>query len=176
MRNAKRSLFVVGLGLFVVLIFNTGWFSRAGARGPRGKRAYEVTVTNITRGQIISPPVVAVHNRRMEPLFTLGSSASEELAFVAEDAVNGPLIESLSEDSNVGAVGTITGMKGPIFPGETASTVVEAHPGFRRFTLVGMLVTTNDAFFAVNGVRGNWVGSATYFSPAYDAGPTHFSR
>jgi len=33
-----------------------------------------------------------------------------------------------------------------------------------------MLVSTNDAFFALNGVKGPTYGSDMFLSPAYDAG------
>ena len=80
------------------------------------------------------------------------------------------LLAALSESSAVLAVATITGAGGPILPGETASVVIDAGGSFRQVTLVGMMVTTNDAFYALNGVRGPVVGTRTFFSPGYDAG------
>ena len=127
---------------------------------------FVVTVTNLTRGQIISPSVVVTHTRKFDPLFTLGAPASDELAAIAEDADSGPLITALMMDPKVENV-KITGA---IMPGESASVVIDTDSKSRRFTVVGMLVTTNDAFFALNGVRGPRYGSKTYCSPAYDAG------
>ena len=37
-------------------------------------------------------------------------------------------------------------------------------------SLVGMLATTNDAFYALNGVAGPRQGTVTYYSVAWDAG------
>ena len=102
-----------------------------------------VTVTNLTKGQIMSPPVVATHDRIMDPLFVLGSPVSAELAGVAEDAVNGPLEPALAADPHVNDVVTITGAGGPILLGESASAIVTGRGKFDRITLVGMLVTTN---------------------------------
>lgn len=135
-----------------------------------GENKFEVTVTNLTRGQIISPSVVATHKRNLAPLFTLGEPASYELAAIAEDANNDLLIELLTDDPKVKDVQTILGAMKVIMPGESASVVVDTGRKSRRFTVVGMLVTTNDAFFALNGVRGPRYGSKTYYSPAYDAG------
>jgi hypothetical protein len=134
---------------------------------------FEVTVTNLTRGQIISPSVVATHTRKLVPLFTLGAKASAELADVAEDAKNDLLVAALEADPKVKDVQIIFGgmdMPGPIMPGESASVEIDTDRKSRNITVVGMLVTTNDAFFALNGVRGPGYGTKTYYSPAYDAG------
>ena len=131
---------------------------------------YRITVTNVTRTQIISPVVVASHSRRMSPLFTLGAPASKELAYVAEDAILDPLLDTLSHDFEVHEVKTLTGAEGPIMPGESASLVLAAPNGFRHVSMVGMLVTTNDAFFALTGERAPRHRRSHHHSPAYDAG------
>lgn len=138
----------------------------------KGRRAvWEVSITNITRGQIFSPPVVAVHSRALPPLWELGSPASAELAAVAEDAVNDGLMEAIAGSGAASDVRLITGEMGPILPGETASVRVEGDPWrFNRISMAGMLVITNDAFFGLNGVRLPAFGGQTEFSPAYDAG------
>ncbi len=130
----------------------------------------QVTVTNVTRGQIISPVVVASHRARFEPLFQLGAPASAELAAVAEDAILDPLISSLSNDPDVLDIQTLFGAAGPIMPGESASVIVDIMGRYRHLSMAGMLVTTNDAFFAVRGARAPAHGTRTYRSPAYDAG------
>ncbi len=163
-----RKFFRGMVGLPVLITLYAGLFGIAA--GNAGGAEFEVTVTNLTRGQIISPTVVATHTDKLDPLFTLGSPASDELVAIAEDAVNIPLVDALSVDKNVKDVQTIFGAAGPIMPGESASVVVGTGGKFRNVTLVGMLVTTNDAFFALNGVRGPKRGSDTHYSPAYDAG------
>jgi len=131
---------------------------------------FEVKVTNLTRGQIFSPAVVVTHSKKMEPLFRLGEPPSEELAMVAEDAVLDPLIEQLKESDQVGSVEVLKGAGGPILPGETAAVTVEASPRALQVSLVGMLVTTNDGFYALNGETGPIIGSRSSFLHAYDAG------
>lgn len=132
----------------------------------------EVTVTNITRGQIISPVLIASHTEDFVPLFELGETATDELAQVAEDANLGPLGKALSEDTEVHDVVTLTGniVPGPILPGESASVMVEVKGKFRYISMVAMLVTTNDAFFALRGVPAPKKDSSVHRSPAYDSG------
>ena len=155
--------------LAVLAVLSAASYGIAAADDDRGRK-FEVTVTNLTRGQIISPPVVATHTDKLDPLFMLGEPASDELAAVAEDAINGPLVTDLENDKNVKDVQIISNKGGPIMPGESASIVVDTGRKSRNVTVVGMLVTTNDAFFALNSVRGPKRGSETYYSPAYDAG------
>lgn len=140
---------------------------------------YRVTVTNLTKGQVFSPPVVATHSFRMTPLFEVGEPASMEVYSVAEDAVNDPLLALLGGDPNVVDFGVMEGAGGPIMPGQSASIELLAGTALTRVSLISMLITTNDAFFALNSVRGPVLypfypplfgGSETYMPPAYDAG------
>jgi hypothetical protein len=140
-----------------------------------GGRYVEVTLTNITPGQIISPVVVASHSGAFEPLFELGAPASPELAGVAEDADLEPLVTKLEADPTVHDVQVIFGQEllnadGPIAPGESASVVLEVRGGFRDLSLVAMLVTTNAAFTGVNGLRAPARGARSVHAVAYDAG------
>ena len=98
--KTKRCL--LSLCLVALLLLFQGFGAVAFADDDDG--GFEVTVTNLTRGQVISPPVVYTHNRKLEPLFKPGSPASAKLAAIAEDAVNDPLIDSLFESRNVGDV------------------------------------------------------------------------
>ena len=135
-----------------------------------GSSRVEITVTNITQSQIISPVIIASHKAGFEPLFELGSPASQELVAVAEDAVLVPLQDALTRDPKVLDVEILFGDKGPIMPGESASIVVETRGRFRFLSMAAMLVTTNDAFFALRGVRAPRHGTSVHHSPAYDAG------
>ncbi len=131
----------------------------------------EIAVTNITRGQIISPVLIASHTARFEPLFELGLPASEELVAVAEDAVLDPLRNALMGDPEVLDVETLVGAGGTvILPGESASIVVATRGKFRFLSMAAMLVTTNDAFFALRGVRVPRHATSVHHSSAYDAG------
>lgn len=142
----------------------------ASAQAQIGAAEFEVSITNITQAQIISPVLVASHEEDAYQIFEVGSPASDELAQVAEDAVLGPLMEKLMGADGVLDVQTITGVNGPILPGETATITVAARGQYRFVSLVGMLVTTNDAIVALQGVRGPNFGTGSHYAIAYDAG------
>ncbi|MEL6184926.1 MAG: spondin domain-containing protein [Myxococcota bacterium] len=136
------------------------------SRYHRRHRVYEVVITNLTRGQILSPPIVATHRPGFR-IFEVGMPASPELAAVAEDAVNAGLETLLDGSSRV--FDRQTG-GAPIPPGQSAALEITADRWATRLSSVGMLVVTNDAFFGFNGVKlPNW-GSRTYRAVAYDAG------
>lgn len=134
--------------------------------------AFEVTLRNLTPdtgdggAQVFSPPVLASHSPRAR-IFRVGSFASDELAGVAEDALNMPLVDRLEATER--ALDVFVG-DGPIFPGDEATWTIRSDRGFRRLSAVFMLVNTNDAFSGVDRVRFPRGGSVTYRLKAYDAG------
>jgi hypothetical protein len=73
---------------------------------------YEVTITNLTDGQPLTPPVLAVH-RRPVAIFSVGHPASLGVQEIAENGNPAPLIEALESDPQVVSVvaGTV-----PIVP------------------------------------------------------------
>ncbi len=130
-------------------------------------RKFEVTVTNLTRGQQFTPILVASH-RKGVTLFESGSEASFELEFVAEDGGVGPLTDLLLANPDVKDV---TNSGGLLAPGQSVTQEVETGGGFDHVSVVAMLIPTNDGFFAINGVEGpEGNRTLTLFSPAYDAG------
>lgn len=169
-----RSITKLSLALFVPALALTGFGPRGTDLAPSAEAAswgrYEVSITNLTRGQIMSPPVVATHSGRMTPIFSPGKPASAELAGVAEDALNQPMVDMLRADRNVGDVVVITGINGPILPGETASMTVSAQGWIDQLSLVAMLVQTNDAFVGLAGFDLPRFGAAETLVPAWDAG------
>jgi hypothetical protein len=129
-------------------------------------QAFRVTVTNLTPGQVLSPPVVAVHDDSVR-LFEPGAAASDELAQLAEDAVAGPLLGLLA--SSDGVLDVTVG-NAPIPPGASASVEMSLRGRYRFLTVAGMLVTTNDAFYAATG-RVTGPGSTSSMTGiAWDAG------
>lgn len=138
--------------------------------GNRNNSQYEVTITNVTKGQIISPLVVATHRHSTTPIYTFGSPASPELAGVAEDAALAPFITMLENDPSVADVITIFGAEGPIMPGETASGIIKGDRWARLISAAGMLVTTNDTFTGLNGSKLPGRGWELHIAGGYDAG------
>ncbi|MGH1487231.1 MAG: spondin domain-containing protein [Cellvibrionaceae bacterium] len=129
---------------------------------------YEVTITNITRGQTFTPQLVVTHNRNVQ-LFELGQPSSSELEILAEDGNTQPLTDLLgSLGRKVGDVQTIAGL---LEPGESISTTVKANP-YRHpvISVAAMLIPTNDTFMALDSLRLPYRGTKTRLLKAYDAG------
>ena len=152
--------------LFGVVMVLTG--SAAMAEDDRGRRTFEVTITNITKGQVFSPPVLVTHNRRIA-LFEVGAPAIDELALVAEDGLAQPLTDLANDQREVAEA--IAGA-GPIPPGASAIYEINSRRNFPLLSVVTMMVNTNDAFIAINSERlpRSKNGTATYYALGYDAG------
>ncbi len=132
-----------------------------------GNWQYEVTITNLTKGQAFTPQLVATHSKHVS-LFELGEPVSEPVEIVAEDGNTGPLTEALNALGN--KVKDVTTIPGLLMPGQTISVTVDASRRHRFVSAIAMLIPTNDTFFAVNALRlPNW-GEVVVESVAYDAG------
>ena len=126
---------------------------------------YEVTITNMTRGQVFTPVLVATHKKGVK-LFTEGEPASDELAQLAESGDVVPLAEVLEAMSRkVGAIAVSEG--GPFGAGESVTVQVPISRKYNRMSLASMLAITNDGFIALNGVPAL---PGKHVSPVYDAG------
>ena len=130
-----------------------------------GNRSYEVTVTNITKGQSFTPILSATH-RSSIGFFELGGVASPELADLAESGNTAPLQGVLS---GLDEVSGIEGTAGLLNPGNSITFEISGGR-FDRFSLAAMLIPTNDTFVALDTVRLPRHGARTYFARAYDAG------
>ncbi len=130
-----------------------------------GGLCYEVTVTNMTRGQVFTPVLVVTHKNGVK-LFTPGEPASDELAELAESGNVVPLAEYLDAMTDqVGAIAVSDG--GPFGAGESVSIQVPASGRYNRLSIASMLAITNDGFVALNGVSTR---QTMHTSPVYDAG------
>ncbi|MCI0348896.1 MAG: spondin domain-containing protein [Acidobacteriales bacterium] len=148
--------------------------------GVRGNRAlaqdsgqfFEVAVTNLTQGQRFTPILVATHKKGLE-LFELGRASSSQLEILAEDGDTAPLtalLLGMPEVLDVTDSGSLLPM-GLLSPGGSVTLSVRTRGAFDHISVAAMLIPTNDAFFALNGVagpKGNKMLSLV--SPAYDAG------
>lgn len=128
---------------------------------------YRVTITNLTRAQPVTPPVVATHRIGFH-VFVPGSTASDALALLAEEGDTSDLVAELEA---AGAVHDVAVGDGPLMPGQSTTVEVAAPGNFVFLSAVGMLATTNDAFFGLDGysLRGN-PRRRHVEVPAYDAG------
>jgi archaellum component FlaF (FlaF/FlaG flagellin family) len=131
-----------------------------------GYASYHVTITNLTNS-IIFTPILVASQRRAVPIYELGSPAGEDLAAIAEAGDIGPLTSTLHGNHRVVDV---QNSGGPLLPGKSVTVVVSAAQGARRISIVAMMLPTNDGFIALDSVRVPRHGSATFFSPGFDAG------
>lgn len=128
---------------------------------------YKVTITNISHGEFFTPIMVASHKKGVK-LFELGAPASSELEIMAESGNTAPLAASL-----IGAGKTldVAQAAGALPPGHSVSLMVRMDEDHDYISVTSMLVPSNDAFFALNGVKvGKAKKGKTFYSAVYDAG------
>jgi len=150
-----------GLQWLVLLFLGSALFSATSV----ADSFYKVTVTNITKGVVLTPVMVAT-TRKGHTFFELGEVASMELETLAETGDPVPLQDSLDAYD-------VTNSSGLPFlaPGESVTQYVETRGKYTNVSIAAMVIPTNDVFFAVNGIagpRGNKTINIT--APAYDAG------
>lgn len=130
---------------------------------------YEVSVTNLTVGQPMSPVAIFIHDSAQDPVFSVGSEASAALEILAEGGDNSALLEEYDSIASIGG-------ESPIGPGGNDTVTVEVpaeNSAGLSFTLVTMLVNTNDAFSAVNATDIALMlpgDSRSFRTPSYDSG------
>jgi hypothetical protein len=153
--------------LSLVTAIAVGGVLAAPAMADSAKR-WSVTVENLTPAgsQPLSPPLFAVHSRRVD-VWSVGELASHAVAAIAEDANNGPLETALDGDARV--LDAFTGAGGPIPPGTSRTFELESTGRFDRLSVVTMLVNTNDAFTGLDSLKLRG-GGDTLLRMAYDAG------
>lgn len=127
--------------------------------------SYDVTVTNLTNAQPLSPVAVILHEDGR--LWQLGEAASSALEVMAEGGDNTALraLDFVTADASG---------SGPVGPGnsETISITIE-DTTTAMLSVATMLVNTNDAFTGINAYdlsELNAGESVTIVTPVYDAG------
>lgn len=139
---------------------------------PPTPATFQITLTNLTAGQPLSPLVAIAHSTGFN-LFNIGQPVSVGLEHLAEGGETAPLVTFAKASSGyiTSAVGG-----GPIPPGGSATVSLTVNQGTlatARLSLASMLVNTNDAITAVDAqsLLGVAVGSAIELDLlSYDAG------
>lgn len=129
--------------------------------------SYHIEITNLTKGQPITPPMIALHNQAYD-LYTLGKPASTGLAMLAKDGAAAELISEVmlhNPNSTIVPTGQL------IFPGETLKIDMMTTSN-QLVSFAAMLARTNDAFIAMQNIdikrlKDNMM---TMLVPVYDAG------
>ena len=132
-------------------------------------RTFEVTVTNLTEGQLFTPPVVATH-RRQVAIFEVGAPASPGLQSVAENGGVPDLVAELTGNTHVDAV-EVAGA-GPLAPGSSVTITMDVSNKGKVLSLASMLICSNDGFAGIDSIKlprrpGQKI---TAYGDAYDAG------
>ncbi|HIC04151.1 MAG TPA: hypothetical protein EYG58_00775 [Nitrospirales bacterium] len=131
-------------------------------------QAYSVTITNLTKGQRVSAPLVWSHNERVI-FFEIGMPASKALQSGAEAGSTGELSDEFLRSPDVEDV--VKSGFGLVFPGNSVTLTVKAGGEFNRISFVSMLNPTNDGFAAVQGIKIPKNDKKKVVDvPAYDAG------
>jgi phosphohistidine swiveling domain-containing protein len=169
--NMRQGRLLTAIALAATIaVSGLSWTSPARAE-QAGVAVYQVTVTNMASGQLLSPPLLVTHSTDFE-LFAVGERALDGVRIVAEEGNNAPL---------AAAVGAMTGVdvvvatKDPIHrvggPGSSSMTMtIESH-GADRLSLAMMLGCTNDGFTGLNSIKlSRSFVAATYYATGYDAG------
>ncbi len=139
---------------------------------PPPTATFEITVTNLTNAQPLSPVGIIAHADGYS-VFSIGAAASVGLEQLAEGGDNSALLAEADADTNVFA--TASGAA-PIGPGgrETISIeVLQSDLADMRISTSTMLVNTNDAITVMNAVDLSALQSGDVISQrtiAYDAG------
>ena len=168
----RRASLVLGSGLLLSLLAIMGFMATGILSADSGddQLLVEVSLTNLTPGQILSPVFMARHDGDMDPLYTLGLPASEQLAMMAEDADASGLLADYDPSTNVyvSEAMLLTLDDGPIPPGHTVTTQFQVDDDDTYLSFISMLVTTNDAFIGASGL--DLSQSRTINLTAYDSG------
>jgi len=152
------------------------------AKQERGERMYRVTVTNATLGQPVAPSAIATHTDAFR-LFELGPTPEPGdpgydlyfgIATAAETGYPFPLRDALASSQGVWDAQVLATSRIPpvLLPGESNSLTISASGDARYLSAAAMLGATNDAIYAVRGVRlPNRIGDAVRVdATGYDAG------
>jgi hypothetical protein len=148
------------IALFLAVIMLTGLSIGTSALA----QEVDVAITNLTPGQAISPPLVFSHS---VPFALGGSSSSPGIELLAEGGDSSVLQTEIANILQVAAIATASA---PVPPGGTVTLTVQVPDGFDYVTALGMLVTTNDTFFALVAQKIPGSTPATYYANAWDAG------
>jgi len=136
-------------------------------------KMYEVTITNLTPGQPLTPPLLVTHSMNAG-FFTSGEMAGAELQQLAENGNAEHLVVMLQGKAGISDIvqGTV-----PLVPeddpGNTGLShsetfVISAEGNMKYLSFASMLVCTNDGFTGIDSIKlpGN---SKTIYAEAYDA-------
>ena len=170
MKTKQTGIFAITGIVAMLTIISVAGIPESNAVTPK---TYEVTITNLTQGQPLTPPLLVTHAKDAG-FFTVGEMASEEIKQLAENGNSSPLIEMLeSKRDIVDIVQGETPLVPANDPGETGlshtQTFEVSTSGNQRYlSFASMLVCTNDGFTGIDSVKLP-IKHKTLYAIAYDA-------
>lgn len=161
--------------LFILIL--AGLFLSTSISQAAHVRTFEVTITNLTDGQPLTPPLLATHSLAFD-MFQVGHPASHEITEIAENGNLGPMIDLVSNSPEVYEY--VVG-DAPLVPASAPSAgmfptsqtyTIQAAAGMNGLSWASMLICTNDGFTGLDKMRvPKHVGEeVTYYTFGYDAG------
>lgn len=140
---------------------------------PDDDAQFEITVTNLTNAQPLSPVAIMLHNTGFHS-FIDGETSSTALEVLAEGGDNSAVLaEAEAAQQHIATAST----DGPVPPSAISPSVSLSVPADQledlRLSVISMLVHTNDAFTGTNAanVSGMAVGETrTMNGPTWDSG------
>ena len=169
MKSKKTSILAVTAIVAMLTVVSVAGIPESSAAKTK---MYEVTVTNLTPGQPITPPLLVTHAKDAG-FFTVGEMASDSIQQLAENGNAAPIVKMLQ-----GKVGVVEVVQGTIplvpvnDPGETGLShsetfTISSEGSMRYLSFASMLVCTNDDFAGIDSVRLP-VNQKTVYAMAYD--------
>ncbi len=164
MSKTSSTLMTLGAALLAVSPF-AGMVGSSASRYAHAQGAmqtYEVTITNLTGKQALSPPFLATHPASAH-VWQMGQPASDGIRVVAEDGMNAPLammVQSVATDISMATE--------PLMPGKSVTLFIKARSG-DVLSAASMLVQTNDGFTGLDNMALP-TGTSNQDAMAYDAG------
>jgi hypothetical protein len=173
-----NSLRLAIVGLSAILVVGCDSDSNNGNAGgmvvppPPAMATFEVTVSNLTNGQPLSPVAVIAHQSGYA-VFTVGDAATAALETLAEGGDNSALIAEAEADGMVMASASGAAPIGPAGSETVSIEVLQTDLPGLGISVSSMLVNTNDAITGLNGaaIAEMLAGdSISWRTIAYDSG------
>jgi hypothetical protein len=132
----------------------------SGTAATSGLHTYTITITNLTKGQPLSPPLIST-NYGSGQFFKPGGTANWGVQQIAENGNNTPLYESAVADQKAGYVTDVQRASAPLVPkgspadamfDQTVTITIKAKDT-DRINWISMIGCTNDGFAGFNAAR-----------------------
>ena len=170
MKTKKASIFAITAIVAMLAVVSIAGIPESNAAK---SKMYEVTITNLTSGQPITPPLLVTHSVNAG-FFSVGEMASDNVQQLAENGNAEPLVKMLQGKS--GVVSIVQG-EAPLVPANdpgntdlshSETFVISSEGNMRYLSFASMLVCTNDGFAGIDSVKLP-INKKTVYAMAYDA-------